>query len=136
MGQLKLFSPFKFSNRHLHPLPNNDTIRPTLKPLCVHASFNEGNYAAENPRSQRQAPGNGRTEPQSRDGGGRGRGRSGSSPRGQETRRFSPRDANRNNIQNPPAPKYDMLVVVEGVNDMKAVRKTLNADVRWLREKL
>jgi 5S rRNA maturation endonuclease (ribonuclease M5) len=29
-----------------------------------------------------------------------------------------------------------MLVVVEGVNDMKAVRKTLNADVRWLREKL
>ena len=28
------------------------------------------------------------------------------------------------------APKYDMLIVVEGVNDMKAIRRALNADVR------
>jgi len=125
MGQLGLFRSAKFSNRHLHLHPITDTNRPTLKPPCIHASFNEGKYAAENPRSQKQEPGNGRREPPSRDGGGRGR----SSFRGQGSRRFSPRDADRSNFQAPSSPKYDMLVVVEGVNDRKAVHKTLNADV-------
>lgn len=41
-----------------------------------------------------------------------------------------PPESNRSQENRPERPKYDMVVVVEGVNDMRAVRRAVNADVR------
>lgn len=126
MGHLGLFYSINFSNRHFEINSNYDTIRSTLKTPCIRTQSNNDSYTDSNARRQKYEPDGGRREPPGRTGGGsggargggRGRGRGREFAQGQETQRSSP-----------PPPKYDMIVVVEGVNDMKAVRKTLNADV-------
>jgi hypothetical protein len=127
MGQLALFVSINISNGHFQIQPKLDRIRLPLR--C--ASYIRHTTAEYNPQSQRQESGSGRREPPGRGGGGGGRGRS--SPQRQQTQFSSPqqRETNRQNSQPPPTPKYDMLIVVEGVNDMKAVRRALNADVSF-----
>ena len=134
MGQLGLIHQIKYSKRHFEIHTNYDTRRPILKTSCIRAQFDDFSAASE-PRRQNQEAGRGRREPLKQSGGGRGGGRGRNFPQRQESQRSSTRDDGRNNITLPISPKCDMLVVVEGVNDMKAVRKTLNADVRLGRKK-
>jgi hypothetical protein len=130
MAQIPPSYSIKFSKQHLQIRFKNNSIRPSLRTPCVQATSNRDNDADEYSRKQIQEPGSGRREPPRQRGGGS---RSGSrgrySPQRQESQQYSPRDTNGSNVNSPSSPKYDMLIVVEGINDMKAVRKTLNADV-------
>ena len=91
------------------------------------------------PRLQSDQVGRGRGRSVGR-GGGRGPGRASGRgpPQGQrniDSRHIKPSNNAEKRTEGAPDPKYDMLVVVEGINDMKAVRRAMNADVSFLVQK-
>lgn len=108
---------------HAEQISNNRTAPKRVVPSRIAAEPQRVSRSSPNLRNEEV---NGTRRADGR-GGGRGTGRG--PPQGQRNADNRSRPQPRDTERAAPQPKYDMLVVVEGINDMKAVRRAVNADV-------